>query len=200
MKLPDQFEDLIRIGRIEVSGRFVGQQQPRPRGKCPSHGHPLLLASRKLIREMVDSMTQSDRFQKLLGAISRPPRAMASDAQREANVVTRIQFIEQMMMLEHETDELVSETRTLFAVEVVHLVTVELQGAGFRTVEQANQMEQGALADAGGPDDRQQLATRDLEVQITKNVDSRRARAVALCQRFEADHGHSTEHADPAIG
>ncbi len=62
MKLPDQFEDLVRIGRIEVPGRFVGQQQPRPRGKCPSHSHPLLLASRKLIRKMVESMTQSDRF------------------------------------------------------------------------------------------------------------------------------------------
>ncbi len=125
---------------------------------------------------------------------------MASDAQREANIVTRIQFVEQMMMLEHETDQLVPQTRTLFAVKVVHLVTVELQGAGFRTVEQANQMEQGALADPGGPDDRQQLATRDLEVQITKNVNAGRAGAVALCQRFEADHGHSTGHGDSAIG
>lgn len=45
---------------VERTGRLVGEQNIRSRGKRPSNGHPLLLPSRQLMRTMREPPAQPE--------------------------------------------------------------------------------------------------------------------------------------------
>ena len=53
------------MGRVDVGGRLVGQQQHWPIYQCPGYRHPLLLADRERRRLVRQTMTKSDVLQQL---------------------------------------------------------------------------------------------------------------------------------------
>ena len=55
------------------------------------------------------------------------------------------------------------------------------------------QVQQRALADAAGADDRDHLAALDRQRQIAQHVDVLRADAIALVQGGDFDEGHALE-------
>ena len=63
-------DDRVAGRNIEISGRLVGEKQLRSRGDCASDGDALLLAARKLLRIMVEPVTQADRLEFCLRAIA----------------------------------------------------------------------------------------------------------------------------------
>jgi hypothetical protein len=60
---PEQFNGLLSPGGIEVSGRFVGQNDIWFFDNGPSQSHPLLLAHRKLGGTVVETVGQTNPFQ-----------------------------------------------------------------------------------------------------------------------------------------
>lgn len=62
------FAHCFRRGRIEVSGRFIGQQKRRLVNERSTNGDALTFASGKRRRAMADTVLQADSFQQLLRA------------------------------------------------------------------------------------------------------------------------------------
>jgi hypothetical protein len=62
LRLDDGFQGtkhLRRGFRIEIAGRFIGQQQTRLVGKSTRNGDALLLAARKLRRLVIETFAQA---------------------------------------------------------------------------------------------------------------------------------------------
>ncbi len=96
------------------------------------------------------------------------------------------------MELEDEADVPIPERHPLVVGHPAEAAAVEDDLAALGTVEAADQVQQRALADAAGADDRDHLATLDRQRQITKHVDVLRADAIALVQGGDFDEGHQT--------
>src|SRR5437868_3208947 len=50
VQVAQQADDILASGSVEIAGRLVGQQEPRPIDERPGYGGPLHLAARKLAR------------------------------------------------------------------------------------------------------------------------------------------------------
>jgi hypothetical protein len=87
-------------GGIEVAGRLVGQQQPRPGRKGPGDGDALLLAAGKMLGIMTESLRQADAREHLLGVGARP--AAAGQFQRQHDVFQGAERRQQLEGLEDE--------------------------------------------------------------------------------------------------
>ena len=62
----EKFHDFGTHLRIQVTGRFIGQNYLRMTDNCTRYGHTLTLTTGKLCRKVIHTMTQSDFFQYLL--------------------------------------------------------------------------------------------------------------------------------------
>ena len=67
IQLPEQLSKQGRIGGIQRTGRFIGQQQPGLVYQRPNHSGPLSFAHRHLYRAMVHLVFQSNPFNKHFG-------------------------------------------------------------------------------------------------------------------------------------
>src|SRR5688572_32877003 len=53
IKPSEQLHDLSTLARVQVTGRFIGEDHLRIRNNSSRHCHELLLSTRKLIREKI---------------------------------------------------------------------------------------------------------------------------------------------------
>jgi hypothetical protein len=63
-QIPQQSQDLIPAGTVEVAGWFIGEQQQRLGNERSSDGHALLLAAGELAGEMIAAMSEVHAFQR----------------------------------------------------------------------------------------------------------------------------------------
>ena len=75
-----------------------------------------------------------------------------------------------MVVLEDEADHLVAEARQLRFGQGEGVAAADLHGAAARLVEGADNVQEGALARARGPRDRQRLARLQLEVDPVEDA------------------------------
>ncbi len=103
--------DLVAHLRVEVAGRLVGEQDPRPADDRPGDGDALLLAARELRREVVHPRAEADAIERRLGQL--PPLGVrhAPVEQRNLHVVEHAQVADQVEDLEDEADLLVADRR-----------------------------------------------------------------------------------------
>src|SRR5262245_5309830 len=92
---------LARLG-IEVPGRLVGEDDPRPIHDRPGHGHALPLAPRQLPRPMVQAIAQTDLGQGRGGPLARLSTRAPSDERRQHRVLEGAHFAQKIVELEHE--------------------------------------------------------------------------------------------------
>ena len=71
VEFDEQFEDVRAVFRIEVPGRFVGQQNGRGVREGSRDGYALLFAARKLRRVMMPTLAQADLFEQHLRPFAR---------------------------------------------------------------------------------------------------------------------------------
>lgn len=64
IQLQKNIHDLTAHGAVQVAGRFVSQDDLRPAYNGPGNGHPLLLSSGKLGREMSYPVAETHFFQR----------------------------------------------------------------------------------------------------------------------------------------
>jgi hypothetical protein len=89
---------------VQRGRRLVGEQEHRPRGQGPGHGHALALPGAQLRRPQLGPVRQAHMLQGR-GRLGRclPPR-QAAHGQRQAHVVHRGQRGEEVERLEDEAD------------------------------------------------------------------------------------------------
>ena len=75
------------------------------------------------------------------------------------------------MELEDETDRGVAIRGEILLAEFFHIAPVHDDLAGIRAVEGADEIQRGAFARAGRPDDGHTFAGGDLEIHVAKDID-----------------------------
>src|SRR5262249_12472164 len=93
----------------------------------------------------------------------------------------------QVVALEHEAEGLTAQSRQLVALEARDVLAEKPIRARRRTIEAAENVHQGRLAGARGPDDRHELARIDREVDPVQHLDGQLAGAVRLGDTVQLD-------------
>lgn len=101
-----QIGDAIAGLAIEVAGRFIGEQHPRPAAEGARQRHTLLLAAGQLRRQVIEPFAQSQLFQQLHRLLAALPVALAAQQRRQLHVFQRVQRRHQHERLKHEADVL----------------------------------------------------------------------------------------------
>ncbi len=143
---------------------------------------------------MIQTIRQGNPLEQLHRTCSRLARGPAGDPKRQRDVVSRVQFVKQMMMLKNEAQKTVSETRPARPVEIGYVLSAEFDRARIGSIEQPEQMEQRTLADSGRTDDCQHLAPDNLEIEIPQDLDPRLALAVTLGEPSQTNHHGGVTH------
>ena len=130
---------------IEVAGRLVRKDQPRPQGESATDRHALALASGELTRKVVAAMLEPHTLDELACTSVAGPAVHAGDTARHGDVLESREVRQQMVKLEDETDGFVAEPRSPFVVEVLDRDSVDLDPAGVRLVQCPQEVQELSL-------------------------------------------------------
>jgi len=132
---------------------------------------------------MVSAIDERHRIQKLVGPRPRRSCTFSGNAKGQGDVISRVQLIEQIVVLEDKTDRQIPQPGPRLGVESSDIAAIERDTAVIGPIEQTDQVEQGALADPRRADYRQHRALGDLEIEVFQNLDPGAAGAKALAHR-----------------
>ena len=150
VELLEHLEDFLAGAGIEVAGRLVGEEHPRPVDQRSGDGHALLLAAGKLRRLVVDAVRQADLLEHLGCALSLLllGEVLLGIGQRHQDVLQRRRARQQVEALEDETDYPVAQPGPLLGGEPGYLPAVQPVLAGSRVVQATEDVHQRAFAGA----------------------------------------------------
>src|SRR3989442_878427 len=168
---PERVEDDGAVGVVQVAGGLVGEEQRRVVQHRPAKSDPLLLAPRQLLWIMVLPADHAELVEQREPA---PPglRAVAPRvARREQDVLERGERRQQQERLEDEADPPPARAALRRARQRAdaHVLVHDLARLG--VLEESEDAEERALAGAGLPDDRDQLAALYHEVHPAQDRD-----------------------------
>src|SRR3989442_4282166 len=167
---PQQLHHRFAVGRVEVAGRFVREQDRRVTHNGAGHGHALLLASGELHRIVLGTVHHPDLFEGLLHPLRALRSRHAPVRERQLDVFGDGEIADQIEGLEHEADPPVADPRSLRRRQVSHRLVLEQVAAVAGRIEQAEDGEERRLAAARRAVDRDVLALADLEVYVRERV------------------------------
>ena len=120
------------------------------------------------------------------------------DEQRHHDVLERRECRDQIVILEHEADAVAAELGDRGIVELAGFLPLDEQTAARRPIEQADDVEQGALARSRRPDQGHEFAALQRQIDIVQHLDlDRRADIVGLAHAFEAQDRRALSHGSP---
>ena len=126
MQILQQFHHGFAVARVEVSGRFVGQQNRGLSAQRARHCHTLLLTAGELRRVMPDAMRHAHSFQRFHHArLAVGRRHPLPVGQRQLDVFVHRQIADQVETLKDESDLLVANARALGKIQVLDRLAVQ---------------------------------------------------------------------------
>ena len=171
VQLVEHFEDRLRVGAVQVAGRFVGEQQARLGDQRPRDRDPLPLTTGQRGRREVHPVRQPDPLQGHPGP-GHPLAPRHPDVHhRQRDVLQHGPVVEQVERLEHEPDPLTPQYGATPFAQAHRVDAVEPVDTAGRVVEQPEQMQQRRLPRPGRPDDRQVLPLPDGQVDLPDRLD-----------------------------
>ena len=90
--------------RVDIAGRFIGDEQFRPGDHRTGNGDPLLLAARQRGWTCAGAVAEADPVEHLPDRRFQVPLVDAGDAKRKRNIVEGGQMADQLEVLEHHPD------------------------------------------------------------------------------------------------
>ena len=152
---------LLAARRIQRSGRLVGQNHPPAVDQCPGNRHPLLLAARELVGQVLQTLRQPQSREQ--GGRTLVPRLFAHPriAGRHRHIVQCRGCADQVVALEDEAEHLAPQRGQRIVVQPRDRLALEQVFAAAGTVQAAQDVHQRRLARARCPDDGHVLARAD---------------------------------------
>ena len=149
------------------ASRTVGLADQRP-----GQREALLLAAGERLREPAGHLAEAEPLDQLAAA-ALGRGAAAVQARREQDVLLAGQLGDQVEELEDEADVRAAEAREAALALAVHANARDLDLAGVRAVEAAEQVQQRGLAGARAPEHRHELPGLDLDVDPVEHAPGR---------------------------
>jgi len=179
----EELDDLPARHRVEVAGRLVSDEDPRPVDQRARDRDTLLLATRELTREVRPPLREADERERALRLLADDVATVPGHEEREGDVLRDGAGREQLEILEDDADE-AAEIRDLRVAELRHVLVVDDHPAGRRELIADQQPDERRLAGAGRPDEECEVALVDGEVNVLQRRGPVR---VALTDVLETD-------------
>ncbi len=186
---PEQPQHLGPRFHVEVARRLVGQQDGWIVDERSRDREALLLAPGELGGKRLRDRPQPEPVDELAGA----PLGVgvrATHPRREQHVRFPGQLGQQVEELEDEADSAPPQRAQRAFGSAGHALAAELDQAGLRAVEAAEQVQQRRLARTRAAEHRDDLAGGDLEIRAVQDAPRRPARTEGLHQPVRADGRH----------
>ncbi len=180
--LGDDLQHALARGVVQRAGGLVAQQHRRLLGNGAGDGHALLLAARELRRKVIAPRQQAHAIQRLIHGHGR-----RGDVGHQRHVLGHREAGDEVVELEDEADVLAAIARERGFVGAAQAQRLEPQVARAGHVQPAQQVQQRGLAAARGAEHHQELAARDVEVDVRQRADRRRSVAIDLAERAGAE-------------
>ena len=154
--------DLHRPAQLEVEGRerLVEQQHLRPVDQRAGERDALSLAAGELGRPVLGARAELHQLEHLADALVDAGAVDALAAQAERDVAAHVEVLEERVALEDGVDV------ALVRRGAGDVVAADLHGAGGGVVEAGDHPQRGGLAAARRAQQREELAGRDVEVDV----------------------------------
>src|SRR6266496_3093000 len=138
-----QFKRALRVGSIQIAGRFVRQNDSRIIGEGACDSHTLLLASGEMTTGSSQFVAQTNCFQQADSAFAHLAIGkLPQFAHRNHHVLLRGEILHQKMELKNEADELAPLVRQLVIAQLSHRLRFDRNASGVGQVEQPEDVEQ----------------------------------------------------------
>ncbi|HEX7779284.1 MAG TPA: hypothetical protein VF424_08610 [Vicinamibacterales bacterium] len=191
MHLPQELVQVRRGRFVQISGRFVRQQERGPADKGAGDRHALLLASGQRPGPVMRTIGQPHPVEQGLRAhpplTGRQPR----NSEGHLDVFERRELRQQVMELEDESDMAIPESHACGVIHLIDRGVTDANRPGVEGIEAAQDMEQRALADTGRADNRDHFALLDPEIQLMQHFEFSGGGAVRLGESADLDERHA---------
>ena len=157
-RLNELLEHALGGGRVEIAGRLVGKEEPRPIGDGAGDGHALLLAAGKLRGAVIAALGNAERVEELARALLGFGSRQAKDELRQHDVLERREFRQEMVELIDEADLRAAHAGALAVAELDAIDAVDHHGAAIGAFEQSGDVQQRRLPRPRGPEQGNGLA------------------------------------------
>ncbi len=184
----EKFEDARSVVRIEVSGRFVGEQKCGPVDQRPGHGGALHFAAAHLVREGMGPRGESDQVEHLAGPAAGILGPVAAQEKRKLDVFHRGHRGQKIEKLENDAETFATVSGEFGFTGGVQGEAIDRDFTRGRLVEPAEQVEQGALAAAAGSGHRAEGMRRDLQRNVAQGVHFAGWRGINPGDMAQTDH------------
>lgn len=192
MKFIKKEHDFVARGRIQVAGRFIGQEDGGPVDQSARDGDTLTLTAREFIGLMGHAVAQSD----LLEDLGRDLTALVSGDsgidERQLHVVKRGAARQKIKSLKNEADFLIADIGQLIVIHIADRFAVEDEYPGSGRIQAAQDIHERGFARAAGAHDGHVFAPGDLQADSAQGVDDLRAHVIALADILQLNQsfGH----------
>lgn len=153
---------------VEVSCRFICEDQSGLIRQCASNGHPLLFAAGKSIRQGTLPVLQTEALENLLRPSSGLPRCHPVDSKNESDVFKDGLAFEQFEILKDHPD-LSPQERQPGSRQTVDPASRYPHFAVGRTFGRIEEPQQRGFSGAGGPGEKNEFTGLDLEIEGLQN-------------------------------
>ncbi len=164
-----QVGDAIAGLAIEVAGRFIGEQHPRPAAEGARQRHTLLLAAGQLRRQVIEPFAQSQLFQQLHRLLAALPVALAAQQRRQLHVFQRVQRRHQHERLKHEADVPGAQRGAAFFVQRGQRLAQQAHLALAAVIQPGQNAQQGRFPRSGFADQGDRLRGFDKQLDSGKD-------------------------------
>src|SRR4029450_6441792 len=166
----EERHDFIAGFRIQIASRFIRQDDGWIVYQSPRDRDPLALTARKLVRLMMQSITESHLPQHVRGALPTGFRIDASVNQRELYIPQAVSARKKIESLKDKPDLAIANARQLIIRHARNVPSIEFVASGTRRIEAAEHVHQRRFAGATGAHDREVLVAANLQLHRARSV------------------------------
>ena len=148
VKFLKQTQDPFREGIVQVTGRFIRQQNGRLVHYRAGDTHALLLTAGELDREVLRFVQQPDLIQRRRNATADIIVTGASNNQRDRDVIENRAIHQQVVILENHAN-LTTQERHFTVLKTANFMAAEPDFPGAWPLDPTDQLEQGTFPRAG---------------------------------------------------
>lgn len=194
VELLKKLHDFAALIAVEIAGGFVRKDEAGLGDEGAGDADKLLLAAGKLIGVEILFADEVEAVEHVADDRAAFPTWDVAVGEGDLEIFGDGEFVEQVVALENEAMVFLLQGEALLRAEFMHGDAVELVFTSPGIVVEAEHMEQGGFARAGGAHDGDEVAGSDVEVDVAQGVEG------PALQRVNTFDGAEGNHAETEMG